>query len=103
MAAAILSPLIRALNRRVAAKVARVHVAAYKDDSKDAEGGTDGPSFVQQHLAVIFDEIAKNQLAKLPPEYACMVAFLSRSGACTHRFPQNQFGKVVRKKEEEEL
>ena len=74
MATAILSPLIRALNRRVATKVARVHVAAYKDDTKGAEAEADGPSFVQQHLAGTFDEIAKNQLAKLPPEYACMVA-----------------------------
>lgn len=74
MATAILSPLVRAINRRVATKVARVHGAAYKEDAKSAEIEADGPSFVQQHLAVVFDEIAKNQLTKLPPEYACLVA-----------------------------
>jgi len=75
MANAILSPLIRALNRRVAASIARVHIVAYKDDGK-GEAGLEGevPSFVQHHLSGIFEEIARNQLAKLPPEYGSMVA-----------------------------
>ena len=74
MATNILSPLVRALNRRVATKAARVHLAAYKEDGRGMGMEAEGPSFVQQHLAVIFDEIAQNQLAKLPPEYACVVA-----------------------------
>lgn len=74
MASSVLSPLIRALNRRVAATIARVHLGVYKDDGKGAELDAEGPSFVQQHLAPIFDEITKNQLTKLPPEYAALVA-----------------------------
>ena len=72
MAAAILSPLVRALNRRVAAKIARVHRCAYKDDVAGVDA--DGPLFVQHHMAVLFEEMSINQLAKLPPEYAAMVA-----------------------------
>ena len=74
MAAAILSPLIRALNRRVAGTIARVHLGVYKDDGKGADLEAEGPSFVQQHLSPIFEEIANNQLAKLPAEYAAIVA-----------------------------
>lgn len=70
----ILSPLLRALNRRVAAAVARVHQGVYKDTPKGASIESEGPSFVQQHVSSVFDGIAKNQLAKLPPEYASMVA-----------------------------
>jgi hypothetical protein len=71
----ILAPLIRALNRRVAASMARIHLGIYKEDPRGAPGmEAEGPSFVQQHLSAVFDGIAKNQLAKLPPEYSGMVA-----------------------------
>lgn len=74
MAAAVLSPLVRALNRSVAEKVARLNLGAYKEDRKGGAVEADGPSFVQNNLAKLFEEMAKNQLAKLPPEYASMVA-----------------------------
>lgn len=74
MASSILAPLIRALNRRVAGTIARVHLGVYKDEKEGAGVEADGPSFVQQHLASIFDQFAKNQLSKLPPEYGAIVA-----------------------------
>lgn len=76
MAKNILSPLVKALNRRVASSMARIHLGVYKTDNPTASGldSEEGPSFVQQHLSGIFEEIGKNQLAKLPPEYASMVA-----------------------------
>lgn len=74
MASSILAPLIRALNSRVAATIARVHLGVYKDDGKETDLDAEGPSFVQKHLSPIFEAIAASQLAKLPSEYAAIVA-----------------------------
>jgi hypothetical protein len=74
MAKNTLSPLVRGLNHRIAGAVARIHRGVYKNDNSTAPDSEDGPSFVQRHLSEIFEAIAKNQLAKVPPEYASMIA-----------------------------
>lgn len=69
----ILAPLCRALNRRVASVIGRMHHGSYMQ-----VGGGDldeeGPSFVQKYLASMFDQIASTHLSKLPPGYASVVA-----------------------------
>lgn len=69
----ILAPLCKALNRRVGAAIAKMHYGTYFDESLDAMDGT-GTSFVQKHLADLYDGIAQEHLSSLPPEYAAMVA-----------------------------
>jgi conserved oligomeric Golgi complex subunit 5 len=70
MVRTILTPLIRAVNQHVGTLIARIHAGVYKDSGDD----TDSPSFVQKHLSNAYEAIAKNQLAKLPPEYGSTVA-----------------------------
>ncbi|CAB9502933.1 Component of oligomeric golgi complex 5 [Seminavis robusta] len=74
MVKTILSPLIRALNQRVASMIARIHAGAYHDESQSSSPDAENLSFVQKHLSKTFDAIAANQLAKLPPDYGATVA-----------------------------
>jgi conserved oligomeric Golgi complex subunit 5 len=67
----VLTPLIRALNRRVASAIARLHHGAYLEES---HGSTDSGSFVQKHLSGLYEQIADQHLSKLPAEYATIVA-----------------------------
>ena len=69
----ILSPLCKALNRRVGAAITKMHYGTYFEESLDAMDGT-GTSFVQKHLTELYDSIAQEHLASLPSEYAAMVA-----------------------------
>jgi len=71
----ILNPLCRALNRRVAAAIAKMHHGTYLESSM-AGGGMDsgGPSFVQKHLVGLYEYIAEQHLSKLPSDYAAIVA-----------------------------
>jgi hypothetical protein len=69
----ILGPMCRALNRRVASALGRIHYSAYTQ-----EGGAgldeEAPSFVQKNLVAVYDRMAVAHLAKLPPIYASVVA-----------------------------
>ncbi|KAL7548508.1 hypothetical protein ACHAWF_011784 [Thalassiosira exigua] len=69
----ILDPLCRALNRRVAAALARMHRGTYLQESADASSSQPG-SFVQVHLADLYDDVAASYLSRLPNEYAAAVA-----------------------------
>lgn len=71
--ALIITPLCRALNRRVAAAIAVMHHGTYLSESLDAMDGA-GTSFVEKHLADVYEGIANNFLSKLPTEFATMVA-----------------------------
>jgi hypothetical protein len=68
----ILTPLCRALNRRIAVAIGKMHQGTYLESS--LEDGGAGPSFVQKHLAEIYDGIANGFLSKLPPDYATILA-----------------------------
>jgi len=70
--ALILSPLCKALNRRVGAAIAKMHYGTYFEESLESMDGM-GTSFVQKHLAGLYDAIAQEHLASLPAEYAAMV------------------------------
>lgn len=83
----VLAPLSRALNRRVASAVAKMHQGTYleenvgasmgmvgMDDPMSGEGGGVGGGFVQRHLSQVYESIASEHLSKLPPEYASAVA-----------------------------
>lgn len=67
----VLTPLIRALNRRVASAIAQLHHGAYLEESL---GSTDSGSFVEKHLSGLYEQIADQHLSKLPAEYATFVA-----------------------------
>ena len=69
----VLSPLCRALNRRVASVVGRMHMGSYLQDGSGYLDD-DSPSFVQKNLAGMYDAIASKLLSKLPTEYASIVA-----------------------------
>lgn len=68
----ILTPLCRALNRRISSAIAKMHHGTYLEESLDASGG--GTSFVQKHLVGLYDSIAEHHLSRLPAEYATIVA-----------------------------
>jgi hypothetical protein len=70
----ILSPLYKALNRRVGAAITKMHYGTYFEESLDVMDGTGGTSFVQKHLTELYDSIAQEHLASLPSEYAAVVA-----------------------------
>jgi hypothetical protein len=64
----ILGPLCRALNRRIAGVIGRMHLGSYMQEDGD------GPSFVQRYLAGMYESISAHHLARLPAEYAAKVA-----------------------------
>lgn len=67
----ILTPLSNALNRRVAAAIAKMHHGTYLESAIELN---DGPSFVQKYLSGLYESIAEQHLSKLPAEYAGIVA-----------------------------
>ena len=69
----VLNPLCRALNRRVALAVGRMHMGSYLQDGSGLLDDS-SPSFVQKNLAGMYDGIASKLLSKLPTEYASIVA-----------------------------
>ena len=68
----ILTPLCHALNRRVAAAIAKLHHGSYLESS--LENSDDGPSFVQKHLSGLYENLAEQHLSRLPADYAGIVA-----------------------------
>ena len=64
----VLTPLYRALNKRVSTAIAMMHQGTYLEEKMD-----DG-AFVQHHLAQVYDNIASSHLSKLPSEYSSLVA-----------------------------
>jgi conserved oligomeric Golgi complex subunit 5 len=69
----ILAPLCRALNRRVAWVIGKMHLGSYMHEGA---GGLDddSPTFVQKYLADMYDNMAGKVLARLPTEFASIVA-----------------------------
>jgi conserved oligomeric Golgi complex subunit 5 len=73
----ILRPLCRAVNRRVAATMAKMHLGVYMKSSGGGGGSMeedDSPAFVQKYLAPVYEEIAQKILPKFPPKYAVSIA-----------------------------
>ena len=70
--AIVLFPLCRALNRRIASVLAKLHFGVYNESTGGMED--DSPAFVQKHLSPVFESIAANHLSKFPPEYATVLA-----------------------------
>ncbi len=68
----ILSPLCRALNRRIASTIGRIHYGSYMQESSNPDG--DGPLFVQNYLNDLYEKIGNDHLSKLPKKYAAFVA-----------------------------
>lgn len=70
----VLTPLCRALNRRIAAAIAKMHHGTYLESA--SVGGMDATeqSFVQKQLVGLYEGIAEHHLSELPPEYAAYVA-----------------------------
>jgi len=64
----VLTPLYKALNKRVSSAIAMMHQGTYLEEKME-----DG-AFIQHHLAQVYDNIASNHLSKLPSEYSGMVA-----------------------------
>jgi conserved oligomeric Golgi complex subunit 5 len=70
----ILRPLCRALNRRVATTMAKMHLGVYMKSGSGGNMEDDSPAFVQKYLAPVYDEIAQKILPKFPPAYASSIA-----------------------------
>jgi conserved oligomeric Golgi complex subunit 5 len=73
----VLLPLCRALNRRIATVLAKMHSGVYLDSPSstgDSIEDDNSPSFVQKELTYIFDMIEQKHLAKFPPAYASVIA-----------------------------
>lgn len=68
----ILGPLCRALNRRIASTIGRIHYGSYMQDSNDTDG--EGPLFVQKYLSDMYENLGNDHLSKLPKKYAAFVA-----------------------------
>jgi hypothetical protein len=77
--ALILSPLCRALNRRVAATIGRMHLGMYMQEGGGGGLDSDGPSFVQTYLTSMYENISSSHLSKLPVEHASIVASMIAS------------------------
>ena len=70
---AVINPLCRALNYKIAAVLAKMHIGIYlEDDNNNISEAS--PAFVQKHLAPVFDLMTQNLLSKFRPPYAALVA-----------------------------
>ena len=69
---AVINPLCRALNHKIAAVLAKMHFGIYLEDDNIISEAS--PAFVQLHLAPVFDLMTQNLLSKFPPPYAALVA-----------------------------
>mmetsp|Transcript_29950 Transcript_29950/g.72609 ORF Transcript_29950/g.72609 Transcript_29950/m.72609 type:complete len:1186 (+) Transcript_29950:321-3878(+) len=73
----VLNPLCRALNRRIAALIGRMHQeGAYLQHGSGVgleSSDVGASSFVQKHLTGLYDNLATTYLAKLPPPYSIVV------------------------------
>lgn len=71
----VLLPLCRALNRRVAVMMRRMHQEGAYLHGGGSLGTEDAgaPSFVQKYLAGLFDSLSATYLSKLPPPYSVVV------------------------------
>ncbi len=67
----LLNPLCRVLNKRIGAEIAYMHRGLYVES---ISSGTSEGSFVQEHIASVYDSIATNILSRLPEEYGSMVS-----------------------------
>jgi hypothetical protein len=67
----LLNPLCRVLNRRIGTEIVSMHRGMYIESI--ASGMNEG-SFVQDHVAPVYDSIATNILSRLPEEYGSMVS-----------------------------
>jgi hypothetical protein len=71
----ILRPLCRALNRRVATMMGRMHLeGAYLQHGNTFESSDGGSSsFVQKHLTGLYESLSTTYVSKLPPRYSILV------------------------------
>ena len=67
----LLNPLCRVLNKRIATAIAFMHRGMYMEN---ISGGMSDGSFVQEHMAAVYEVIATNILSHLPEEYSSMVS-----------------------------
>jgi hypothetical protein len=67
----LLNPLSRVLNRKIGNTIASMHRGMYVDS---ISGGMDGGSFVQEHVAKVYELIATNVLSLLPEEYGGIIS-----------------------------
>jgi conserved oligomeric Golgi complex subunit 5 len=72
----ILRRLCRAVNRRVATTMAKMHLGVYMKSGggKSVEEEDDSPAFVQKYMAPVYEVICLNILPKFPPAYASSIA-----------------------------
>jgi len=72
----VLHPLYRALNKRVARVMGRMHQEGTylnPEGGGRSSNGLDGTSFVQKHLSGFYDILYSSFLQKLPPPYSLVV------------------------------
>jgi len=67
----LLNPLCRVLNRKIAKEMASMHRGVYVDS---ISGDINEGSFVQEHVAGVYENIVTNVLSHLPEEYGGMVS-----------------------------
>lgn len=71
----VLVPLGRALNRRVATAIAKMHHGTYLESTSVGNGiDSAEQSFVQKHLVGLYEDIAEHHISKLPPDSAAFLA-----------------------------
>lgn len=68
----ILGPLCRALCKRIATTIGRIHHGSYLQESTDPDA--EGPLFVQKYLDDLYEKLGEAHLSKLPQKYAAYVA-----------------------------
>ncbi|KAG7357152.1 hypothetical protein IV203_001840 [Nitzschia inconspicua] len=70
----ILRPMCRALNRRIASKIGRMHQeGAYLQNIGGENSDMGGSSFVQKYMTGLYQSLSSLYLAKLPPRYSVLV------------------------------
>jgi hypothetical protein len=68
----ILGPLCRALSKRIATTIGRIHYGSYLQESSDPDA--EGPLFAQKYLSDLYEKLGEAHLSKLPQKYAGYVA-----------------------------
>ena len=69
---AVLNPVCRSLNRKIASVLAKMHLGVYLEENYSGDDEA-SPAFVQKHLVPVFDLISKNFTSKFPPPYAAII------------------------------
>jgi len=71
----ILAPLCKALNRRIASSIARIHLGSYLQAAASAyDPDGESSSFVEKHLSASYEQMSSKLIARIPGEYGSKVA-----------------------------